>query len=96
MINIQFLLAVSGLTIVVVKSKLFKNLRVYFTELYKKKPKNKAIWFIDSVLTCYMCFPFWGGLILYPFRGVEVVMLVFNGVIATTLIVDLWQYICRR
>lgn len=100
MINLQFVLAVAGLTLIVVKSKLFAKPRTYFTLLYEKqkklKKRIKIVWFIDSIFNCYMCFSLWGGLMLYPLRNVEIVMYVLNGVIITTLIIDLWQFLTRK
>lgn len=100
MINLQFVLAVAGLTLIVVKSKLFAKPRTYFTLRYEKQKKAKknvkVWWFMDSIFNCYMCFSLWAGLLLYPLKDIEIVVYVLNGVIVTTLIIDLWQFLCRR
>ncbi len=96
---INFILAVAGLTLIVTKSKIFKKPRTYFTLLYEKKKKTKmafAYSFVDSIFNCYMCFSLWGGLLLYPFKDIEIILLVLDGVIVTTLIIDLWQFLCRK
>lgn len=99
--DIQFLLSVCGLSLIVTKSKLFKQLRIYFSSLLLANPKNKLFWFLDSVMSCYMCFSLWGGIFIYFIKiflsnYYDGISLVLSSVIVTTLIIDLWLMIQRK
>lgn len=63
---IIFLLASTGLTLIVTKSLLFKPVRAYVTEKYvdaeNENKKSVLIWhFWDNILNCPMCFSVYGG-----------------------------------
>lgn len=76
---ILFILSTSGLTWILVKSKLFKPLREYFTLNYNNQINNIELkgfnsyrgvklymsYFLNSIFNCEGCMGFWSGLFSY-------------------------------
>lgn len=99
--TIKFILAVTGLTFIVVKSKLFLRIRIFFTQLFEKKPNNRFIWWIDSILNCAMCFSLYGAIAIYLIRlylcnYYDITIMILASVTVTTLLVSIYDFICRK
>jgi len=106
-----YLLSVAGLTLIVVKSKLFINVRAYISQKHNdvltafiiqngsaKRKGQGILWFLDSVLNCSMCFSLWAAIILLIvwYLKLFVVLYVLSAVPFVTLIVAIYEYLCRK
>lgn len=82
---IKFLLSVTGLTLILTKSVLFKPTREYVSSKYlliKLKHPCGIVWFIDSILNCQMCCGLWVSIPIYcAFYGFDwyVILYMFMG-----------------
>jgi len=90
--NILFFLGTIGLTLLIVKSKLFISLRSNVT-LWHDKKRWKILWFFDSILNCPMCFSVWGAIPCYllNYYGYNVVLYILSAVAATSLYFSVWK-----
>jgi Protein of unknown function (DUF1360) len=109
---ILFILATSGLSWILCKSKLFKAMREYFSEVaesieveksFNKKifpGKETLIWTITSLFSCVGCFGFWTAQFNYVliFKQVDIEMIAFGfiGSITSLLIVSYISFLERK
>lgn len=91
---ILFILATSGLSWILCKSKLFKPLRESLTEIYQAQIESAAneglglvggiklytCYFFDSIFNCEGCMGFWVGIVNYYliYKNIDLVVLVYG------------------
>ncbi len=101
MMYIQFLLGITGFSLIITKSKLFKRPRMFFSEQYILKPESRFWFFCDSLMNCYMCLSIWAALVFYLLKLFvpeiyDALTWIFSASIATTIIIDIREWICRK
>lgn len=91
---ILFILATSGLSWILVKSKLFKPLREYLSTMHQKQInlipvdgnglfkniKLYVLYFFNSIFNCEGCMGFWVGMVNYWLitKNIDLVILVYG------------------
>jgi len=107
-----FLTSVTGLTLILNKSHLFKPLREFITRKdnrtvldvnspkYGSKKFNFIWWFLNSLFTCSTCLSVWLGFMIYglSYKTVDLNLFLyaFSASLVTTLLVSLIQYLDRK
>ncbi len=106
---ILFMFATSGLSWIIVKSKLFKSQREFITSMYLSsikgvesggifaKIKYKLLWSLNEITNCEACMGFWSGAInsILIYRQINELTFVygFAGSIINLLIISLNKFL---
>lgn len=107
-----FVLAVSGITIILNKSALFKPVREYVSSKYVVKyldirdknyglqKTNKLWWFPNALFTCHTCMSVWIGILAYSVKynsvNIDMFLYSFSATAFTTVLFSLIQMLDRK
>ena len=80
--------AVPGVVLITNRSSIFKPVREWVRNEYKKRPDRWVLWFLDSILQCPLCMSVWAAMfcLAIMLSGLGIVLTIPCAVTVNTLV----------